>query len=74
MGKNDRPRYIEEEPEIYEPEDLDKLFAACNEEERMWFGYFLITGEREQEVMFTYWRDINFAASTTRVSHKPHRN
>lgn len=74
VGKNDWPRYTEEEPEIYEQEDLDKLFAACNEEERMWFEYFLMTGEREQEVMFTYWRDINFAASTTRVSHKPDRN
>ena len=32
-----------------------------------------MTGEREQEVMFTYWTDVNFAASTVRVSHKPDR-
>jgi integrase/recombinase XerD len=30
-----------------------------------------MTGEREQEVMFTYWSDVNFVASTVRVSHKP---
>ena len=29
-GKNDWPRYTEEEPEIYEQEELDKLFKACD--------------------------------------------
>ena len=33
IGKNDWPRYTEEEPEMYEQEDVDKLFKACNEEE-----------------------------------------
>ena len=35
--------------------------------------FFLMTGMREQEVMYTYWSDVNFAASTVRVSHKPDR-
>lgn len=73
VGKNDRPRYTEEEPEMYEHEELDKLFKACNEEERLWFEFFLMTGMREQEVMHSYWSDVNFAASTVRVSHKPDR-
>jgi integrase/recombinase XerD len=73
VGKNDWPRYTEEEPEIYEPAELDKLFAACIAEEQLWYEFFLMTGEREQEVMFTYWSDVNFAASTVRVSHKPDR-
>jgi integrase/recombinase XerD len=73
VGKNDWPSYTEEEPEIYDREELDKLFAACDAEERMWFEFFLMTGEREQEVSYTYWSDINFAASTVRVSHKPDR-
>jgi len=71
--KNDWPRYTEEEPEIYEDEELDTLFAACDAEERLWYEFFLMTGEREQEVMYTYWSDINFKASTVRVSHKPDR-
>ena len=29
--------------------------------------------EREQEVMYTYWSDVNFTARTVRVSHKPDR-
>jgi integrase len=74
VGKNDWPRYTEEEPEIYEQEDLDKLFAVCDQEERLWFEFFLMTGEREQEVMHTYWSDVNFVACTIRVTHKPDRN
>jgi integrase len=71
VGKNDWPSYTEEEPEMYEPEELEKLFNACNEQERLWFEFFLMTGMREQEVMHLFWSDINFAASTVRVSHKP---
>jgi len=73
VKKNDWPRYTEEEPEIYEPEELDKLLAACDEEERLWYEFFLMTGMREQEVMYTYWSDVNVAQATVRVSHKPDR-
>jgi integrase len=73
VGKNDWPRYTEEEPEVYEPEELEKLFAACNTVERLWYEFFLMTGMREQEVMYGYWSDINFAHATVRVSHKPDR-
>jgi len=73
VGKNDWPRYTEEEPEIYEHEELDKLLAACNDEERLWYEFLLMTGMREQEVMYTYWSDVNFAHATVRVSHKPDR-
>jgi integrase/recombinase XerD len=72
-GKNDWPRFTEEEPEIYEQEELAKLFAKCDAAERLWYEFFLMTGMREQEVMYTYWSDVNLAASTVRVSHKPDR-
>ncbi len=32
-----------------------------------------MTGEREQEVMYTEWRDINLVGSIVRVTHKPDR-
>jgi integrase/recombinase XerD len=73
VGKNDWPRYTEEEPETYEQEELDKLFKACDDEERLWYEFFLMTGMREQEVMHTDWSDVNFAHATARVSHKPDR-
>lgn len=71
--KNDWPSYVEEEPEVYEQEELDALFAACNEQERLSFEFFLMTGMREQEVMHAYWSDVNFAHATVRVSHKSDR-
>ena len=45
VGKNDWPRYTEEEPEIYEQEELNKLFARCDPEERLWYEFFLMTGD-----------------------------
>ena len=73
VKKNDWPRYTEEEPEIYEQDDLDKLFKACDAEEQLWYEFFLMTGMREQEVMYTYWSDVNLAHATVRVSHKADR-
>jgi len=73
VGKNDWPRYVEEEPEIYEKEDLATFFDACTDEERLWYEFFLMTGMREQEVIYTYWSDINTVHATAKVSHKPDR-
>jgi len=73
VKKNDWPRYTEEEPEVYEDDEVETLFAACDAEERLWYEFFLMTGMREQEVMYTYWSDINVAHATVRVSHKPDR-
>jgi integrase/recombinase XerD len=67
------PRFVEEEPEVYEREDLDTLFSACDAQEQLWFEFFLMTGLREQEAMYTYWSDVNLGAATVRVSHKPDR-
>jgi integrase/recombinase XerD len=71
VEKGDWPSYTEEVPEIYEREELDALFAACDAEERLWFEFFLMTGMREQEVMYTYWGDVNLKASKVKVTHKP---
>jgi integrase len=71
IGKNDWPRYVEEEPEVYEREELDKLFAACDQQEKLWFEFFLMTGMREQEVMHCSWDDINLTRGTVTVRYKP---
>lgn len=67
----DAPKFVREEPEIYEKEELEKFFAACDSEERLWFEFFLMAGMREQEVTFTCWKDVKFADSVVRISHKP---
>ncbi len=71
VGKNDWPRYVEKEPEVYEREELDNLFAECSVEERLWYEFFLMTGMREQEVMHCSWDDINLSRSTVTVRFKP---
>jgi integrase/recombinase XerD len=71
VGKNDWPRFVEEEPEVYEKEELDTLFSKCNKNERLWFEFFLMTGMREQEVMHCSWADINLSRGTVTVRYKP---
>jgi integrase len=71
--KYDWPQFVEEEPEIYEREELDQLFKECTEEERLHYEFFLMTGMRDQEVMYCYWSDVNIPAGTVRVSYKPDR-
>jgi integrase len=70
VSKNDWPRFVEEEPEVYEKEELDTLFAKCDAEERLWFEFFLMTGMREQEVMHCSWADINLSRATVTVRYK----
>jgi integrase/recombinase XerD len=69
--KGDAPRFVEEEPEIYEREELETFFSGCSANEKLWFEFFQMTGMREQEVMHTCWTDIKFADSVVRVSYKP---
>ena len=71
VKKEDWPSYVEEEPEIYEPEELETFFDACNDEERHWFGFFLMTGMREQEVIYSDWKNFNPKKRTVTVKHNP---
>ena len=71
VTSHDWPQYVEEEPEIYEQETLDKFFAACDEDERLLFEFFLMTGMREQEVIFATDRCLDFESNHVRVKHNP---
>jgi len=37
------------------------------------YEFFLMTGMRDQEVMYCHWSDVNLNAGTVRVSYKPDR-
>lgn len=67
----DWPQYVEEEPEIYEQEMLNRFFAACDEDERLLFEFFLMTGMREQEVIYATDRCLDFESNTVSVRHNP---
>ena len=57
----DIPPYVDKDVDYYKPEELKAFFAACDEEERIRYMFFLRTGCREREVMFASWDDITFA-------------
>jgi integrase len=69
VTKHDWPKYVEEEPEIYEEQQLETFFAACDEHERLMYEFFLQTGMREQEVVHATDRCIDFANYTVSVRH-----
>lgn len=71
---HDWPRFVEEEPQIYEQETLDKFFAECGDDEGLLFEFFLMTGMREQEVMYATDRCIDFENGTVSVRHNPQFN
>ena len=71
VGKNDWPRFVEEEPEVYEKEEIERLFNACNRDEQLWYEFFLMTGMREQEVMQASWADVDLTRNAVTVRHKP---
>jgi integrase/recombinase XerD len=56
---------------VYRHEELVRFFAACSDAERALFGMFLLSGFREQEVMYLHWSDVNFELRTVRVTAKP---
>ena len=58
-------------PVAYTDEDLAKFFAACGDFHRAMYSPFLMTGFREQEVMYLFWSDVNLDLRTARVTSKP---
>ena len=56
-------------PEIYEPEQLDKFYAACNGD-KLLFQTFHKSAFRKQEMMYLEWSDIDPKKRTIRVVRK----
>jgi integrase/recombinase XerD len=70
LRKGDWPRYTEEDPESYTPEELKKFFAACTPDEYLLFQFFLQSGLRDAEVRHALWTDLDFNHGTVKVKHK----
>jgi integrase len=45
-------------PPTYKQEELDQIFAKCDEGERAIFSTFLLTGLREEELCYLTWADV----------------
>jgi hypothetical protein len=70
LKKGDWPSYVEREPEVYEQEELEGLFAACDLRNRVVFEFFLTTGMRDAEVRHMCWNDVS-PRQFARVKAKP---
>ncbi len=69
---SDRPKFVQAEVTVYEPEELSAIMAASNPEERLFFRFLLMLGVREGEAMHAEWKDLSVATSTFTVRAKPH--
>jgi integrase/recombinase XerD len=71
LARKDWPRFVQTEPEVYSPEQIQKLLATCDDFRRTLFEFFWMTGFREQEVQRVTWSDVDFTAQVVRVVAKP---
>ena len=65
------PEQILPLPKVYTEQELAKFLAACDPSELAMFATYLLTGFREQEVMYLFWSDVSFQLRTIRVTAKP---
>ena len=74
IGKNDHPRFIEQEVDVYEDDDLSKLHAICSPYHSSLYDFFLMSGFREQEAMHLQWSNVHFRANIVEMRWKPQFN
>ena len=58
-------------PPTYRQDELNRIFAKCDENEKVIFATFLLTGLREEELCFLTWADVDLGDrnnATVRVS------
>lgn len=70
LARKDWPRFVQTEPEVYSPEQIQKLLSSCDDFRRTLFQFFWMTGFREQEVQHVTWNDVDFTAQVVRVVAK----
>lgn len=71
VTKHDRPKFVQQEPEVYTREELQFFFSKCSEDERVLWQFFLMTGMREKEIVFCMWRNVLWNASIIQMRWKP---
>jgi len=56
-----KPKYDSDigKKDPYTDMELTKLFSVCTDEERLLFAFFLGTGAREKEVIYSTWKDLD---------------
>jgi integrase len=68
LSNRDFPDYVEPIRSIYEPEEIQTLLKACDEEQRVLYLCYLPTGLRDKEMRYLTWRDVDFRTQVIRVT------
>jgi integrase/recombinase XerD len=68
---DEMPEVEVEAPEPFSDDTVKALLAACDDEERVTFRFFLGTGAREAEVTFAAWSDVDLHTGKFTVRKKP---
>ena len=66
--------YAEKPPKPYTKDELDALFSAMDDEEKLLYSLFLNSGVRDAEMQNTEYADFNWVKHTLHVQPKPWRN
>lgn len=74
IGKNDHPRFIEQEVDIYEDDELSKLHAVWSPYHSTLYDFFLMSGFREQEALHVLCSNVRFNANIIEMRWKPQFN
>jgi integrase len=70
VAKGDWPSYTERAVRAYSEVELQKLFTACDAEEKLLFQTFLFSGCREQEIQYLTFPDVDCRNRTIAVRAK----
>jgi len=71
VSKNDRPRFVDQEVEIYEDHELLRLHSVCSLYHSTQYDFYLMSGFREQETMHVQWENIRFNSNVVEMRWKP---
>ena len=71
LSNRDWPDCVEPIRSIYEPDEIQALFKACDEGERVLYLCYLLTGLRDKGIRHLTWRDVDFRTHVIRVTRKP---
>ncbi len=70
LGPDDLPRIETPEPEAYSDDELERLYAASTEHDRLVWRFLALTGLRENEAVRLEWRDLDLERGVLIV--RPH--
>jgi integrase/recombinase XerD len=64
----DEKKKANRKPPTYSQDDINKLFAACDEFEKTILATLMLTGLRKRELYYLTWKDVDLKRATIRVT------